>query len=87
MLKASSSSLRQSHMTSISNLCIACHSRREEREQVAADVYRLNDAYTFREILRLKESIHRIKDPPEDVKIPLVLVGSELPRSAGDSKE
>lgn len=50
-------------------------------------MYRLNDAYTFREILRLKESIHRIKDPPEDVKIPLVLVGSELPRSAGDSKE
>ena len=76
MLKASSSSLRQSQVSWIL-LCIACLSRREGRAQVEADIYRLNDAYTFRETLRLKESIHRIKDPPEDVKIPLVLVGSK----------
>jgi hypothetical protein len=49
-------------------------------------VYRLNDAYTFRETLRLKESIHRIKDPPEDVKIPLVLVGSKSLPPFGESR-
>ena len=39
---------------------------------------RLNSRESYDEIARIRETIYRVKSPPEDMPIPLVLVGSEL---------